>query len=189
MSCQSPSELRQAVLRDDTLPQTESVVVVMRWFCVLLLAAALCVGCSSTVDYTSSPSSPISTPEDLNPPTTSAPATGPIPGGQCTTDDGLVATEFQAWQQTGYEVPSMASGLFADYVMVAVGGDSHEPGAVDELDAQTLQADLQAFDEEVPNYGTTPLSPSYEPSPTPGPSYGQDLAAVEADAAWWAACS
>jgi hypothetical protein len=131
----------------------------------------------------------MSTSANIDPPAASASATGPIPSGQCTTDDGLVATEFQAWQQTGYEVPSMASGLFADYVMVAVGGDSHEPGAVDELDAQTLQSALQVFDQEVPNYGTTPLSPSFEPTPTPGPSYGQDLATVEADAAWWTACS
>jgi hypothetical protein len=121
----------------------------------------------------------------LNPSATGAPATGPIPSGQCTTDDGLVASQFHAWQQTGYEWPSMAGGLFADYVMAAVGGDSHEPGAVDELDAQALQSAWQAFDQEMPGYSPVP----FDTSPTPGASYGQDLATVEADAVWWAACS
>jgi hypothetical protein len=157
----------------------------MRWFHVLLLAAVLCAGCSSTVTYTPSPSSPTSAPVNLTPsatslPATGAPRTGPIPAGQCTSFDSVLATQNQGWQQAGYPAPSGGLTLLEDDAIATATRDgAQEPGSVGAQDAQALQSALRAFEQEVP-------VPAYS---GPGPSYGQDLATVEADAAWWAACS
>jgi hypothetical protein len=157
----------------------------MRWSYVVLLAAVLCVGCSSIVHYTSSASDPVPTsasgpaPASVGPPAASAGGTGPIPSGQCTDDDRLIAGQFQGWQQAGYPMPSDGLVLLADDAIAAATGDGvQEPGGVGSPDAQALLPPLRALLQEAPVAGYSA-----------GPSYGQDLATVKADAAWWATCS
>jgi hypothetical protein len=92
----------------------------------------------------------------------------------------VLATQFQGWQQAGYPAPSGGLTLLEDDAIATAARDgSQEPGGVGALDAQALESALRAFEQEVP-------VPDYS---SPGASYGQDLATVKADAAWWAACS
>jgi hypothetical protein len=162
------------------LPAGRGYVAVMRWFHVLLPAAALCAGCSSAMQYMSSPVSPTPTSVILSPSAAGTSETGPIPRRQCTSFDRVLATHFRGWRQAGYPAPSGGLTLLDDDAIAAVTSDSsQEPSGVDAPDAQALQSALQALEQQVP-------VPGYS---TPGESYGQDLATVKADGAWWAACS
>jgi hypothetical protein len=144
----------------------------MRWFYVLLPAAALCAGCSSTVQSTSFPFSSASASAILSPSATGTPGTGPIPRGQCTSFDSTLATHFKGWGQAGYPAPSDGLTRLDNDAIAAVTSDgSQEPRGVGVLDAQALQLDLQALGQDLPA------------------SHEQDLATVKADGAWWDACS
>jgi hypothetical protein len=91
----------------------------------------------------------------------------------------VLATQLGSWRQAGYPVPPGGLTLLDDDAIAAVTRDtSLQPGGVGAPDAQALQSALQVLEQEVPAQGASP-----------GASYGQDLATVKADAAWWAACS